>query len=55
MHDENMRTYLKNKNTLLLRYALILRPHKRYVTQLSTRGSLLKSRSGTKTVEPLTV
>jgi len=23
MHDENMRKYVKNKNTLLLRYALI--------------------------------
>jgi len=26
MHDENMRKYLKNKHTLLLRYALILHP-----------------------------
>ena len=26
MHDENMRTYLKNQNTLLLKYALILHP-----------------------------
>jgi len=28
MHDENMRKYLKNKNSLLLRYALMLHPLK---------------------------